>query len=189
MKTLPLIATALLVATAAHAQERSAGQTYDAQTNWSALSGKIDAVINQNKLLATTIDKMNACNAKKMVYAPADAKADAGGCVNTTPGIDYTACTDINWVHSNTNLYCPAGSVMVAGKSRRSDSGEWNGMICCPLGTARGAPPAPPAPPPPSSGGGVVFTGGCSGGGDQDCTYHPYAGSGSNGTGNSNGGR
>jgi hypothetical protein len=39
---LPLIAVAVVLAMPVHAQERSAGLTYDGQTNWSALKASID---------------------------------------------------------------------------------------------------------------------------------------------------
>jgi len=93
------MAAALLLAMApAHAQERSAGQSYDAQTNWSALNGRIEAVINQNKMLAQTVDKMKACNDKKMIFVPSDPAADADGCVSALgPGCDSQKLGDYSY--------------------------------------------------------------------------------------------
>jgi len=77
-----------MLAAPAYAQERSAGQSYDAQTNWSALKASIDGLRSQNAVIAKTLDTTNkklaaltACNAKKMIYAPADKTADADGCI------------------------------------------------------------------------------------------------------------
>lgn len=53
--TFCLALLAALAAPGAHAQERTAGQTYDAQVNWSALATKIDAVSAQNKALAASM--------------------------------------------------------------------------------------------------------------------------------------
>lgn len=114
---LPLMAAALLLAMApAHAQERSAGQSYDAQTNWAALNGKIETVINQNKLLATTIDRMNACNAAEMLYNPASPKADAKGCVNIPSPSKFTSVVQaVGPAHTKTvTVECPADTIRVA---------------------------------------------------------------------------
>lgn len=56
-----LIAVALPLAAAfsAHAQERSAGQSYDAQINWGALNAKIDTFSNLTKTIATRVDDMS----------------------------------------------------------------------------------------------------------------------------------
>lgn len=82
MKTLPFIAAALVLPALALAQERTAGQSTGAQVNWSVLRNQIDLVSSQNKALAATISKLQACNAKEMLYAPAKSGADANGCVN-----------------------------------------------------------------------------------------------------------
>lgn len=81
--TLFLAVCVLLAAAPLHAQERTAGQSYDAQVNWSALKSRIDLVNTQNKVLASTLDKVMACNTGGKLYAPADAAADAQGCVST----------------------------------------------------------------------------------------------------------
>lgn len=52
-------AVAFVATAAAHAQERAAGQSYDAQTNWGALKSSIDMLINQNKAIADTVDALN----------------------------------------------------------------------------------------------------------------------------------
>jgi len=80
VKSLPLLAAAMVLATAAHGQERTAGQANDAQVNWSALKSSIDLVSSQNKAIAATVDKMTACSAKHMVYAPGTTGADYDGC-------------------------------------------------------------------------------------------------------------
>jgi len=59
MKTILAVAATLLLATAAHAQERSAGQNYDAQTNWSALKASIDSLRSQNTAIVSTVDTVN----------------------------------------------------------------------------------------------------------------------------------
>lgn len=83
MKKLLAISMVLLPAVTM-AQERSAGQAYDAQVNWAALNNKIDLVSNQNKVLTSTIAKFQACNLKKRIYIPTDTAADADGCVAIT---------------------------------------------------------------------------------------------------------
>lgn len=83
MKTLPILAAALVLPAIAIGQERTAGQAYDAQVNWSTLKSSIDLVSSQNKILAATLDKVTGCNKKKMIYAPGDSAADADGCADT----------------------------------------------------------------------------------------------------------
>lgn len=130
-----LITPALALMATAHAQERSAGQNYDAQSNWSALNGKIDAVINQNKLLATTIDKMKTCNDKNKIYNPKpDAAsglvADADGCTkpsfSSKDVITMVASADVTKGHGRFASYavatCPAGTIRVACAGSRSPS-------------------------------------------------------------------
>lgn len=79
----PLVIAAVLLPVAATAQERTAGQAYDAQVNWASLKGMFDRVDAQNKILAATITKMQACAAKDALYKPGDSAADADGCVGT----------------------------------------------------------------------------------------------------------
>lgn len=75
----------LAVAVSAHAQERTAGQSHDAQVNWEVLTTRLDALDTQNKALASTLTKMQACNSSKKVYAPSDPTKDANGCVSIAP--------------------------------------------------------------------------------------------------------
>ena len=75
------LAALVAVTTPALAQERTAGRSYDAQVNWAALQNGINQVSSQNKVLAGIIDKMQACNATRKIYAPADPDKDADGCV------------------------------------------------------------------------------------------------------------
>lgn len=124
----------LAAALPAHAQERSAGQTYDAQTNWSALNGKIEAAINQNKLIAQTVDninkdftKMKACNDKKMIYAPDAAGADADGCAVPTPKLDVTFVSADVCQHFGTVsrvVTCPSGTQVIACSGTPGDQEE-----------------------------------------------------------------
>jgi hypothetical protein len=83
--TLPLIAAAMVLPVIAAAQERTAGQAMDAQINWAALKNSIDLVSNQNKAIAALLDRMQACNALKMIYAPGNG-ADANGCISVGGG-------------------------------------------------------------------------------------------------------
>lgn len=85
---LAFLGSALLLALPAAAQERSAGQAYDAQVNWGALRAQISSVIDQNKLLAERLDKIEACSTKKMLYEPTSADADADGCISTGGAVD-----------------------------------------------------------------------------------------------------
>lgn len=84
MKMLFLLAAAVaFTATPALAQERTAGQAYDAQVNWSALNGAITALKDQNKLLAQALDAISTCNAKGMFYTPGGADIDADKCAKS----------------------------------------------------------------------------------------------------------
>jgi hypothetical protein len=76
-----LMVSALAVG-GATAQESAAGQGYDAQVNWSALSNKIDMVNTQYKIMASLVEKMQTCNAARKIYAPADAGRDTNDCVS-----------------------------------------------------------------------------------------------------------
>jgi hypothetical protein len=57
-----------VLAAAAHAQERTAGQAYDAQVNWASLKNSIDLVSTQNKAMAAAVevisDKLDAMSGK-----------------------------------------------------------------------------------------------------------------------------
>lgn len=77
-----LVMAAAAVAGGVCAQEQSAGQGYAEQVNWSALSNKIDMVNTQYKIMASLVDKMQACNASRKIYAPADAGRDTNDCVS-----------------------------------------------------------------------------------------------------------
>jgi len=92
MKSLVFLGILALLPAAAMAQERSAGQSYDAQTNWSALKASIDALVNQNKMIAATIDSLGdkvnaiaACSAQQKLWT--------GG----------TTCVEINVSNTTTN--------------------------------------------------------------------------------------
>jgi len=115
MKTLPLIIAALMLAAAAHAQERSAGQSYDAQTNWAALKSSIDALAAQNKLIAQTVDaissKTDAINTKM------DAVADCGkqykiwngtACVSAWPAKLQTKTYSVAACSGSNDGFCQA---------------------------------------------------------------------------------
>jgi len=83
----PLLAAAMLVIPAVMAQERAAGQAYDAQVNWSILSSKIEAVNVRNQALQAVIDQMKLCGAAGKVYAPGTPSADSTtGCVSAGSG-------------------------------------------------------------------------------------------------------
>lgn len=80
--TVAWMAMGLLAAGSALAQERSAGQAYDAQTNWAALKGMFDKIDNQNKAIAATLTAISD-------------KLDAiGGCGKQQKLWDGTACVD-----------------------------------------------------------------------------------------------
>lgn len=70
-----LAALAVMAAGSAAAQERSAGQAYDAQVNWASLKGMFDKIDAQNKVLAATLAQVSACNSQKKFYAPSDPAA------------------------------------------------------------------------------------------------------------------
>lgn len=79
---LSLLVAALLLAGAAWAQERTAGQAYDAQVNWASLKNSIDLVNTQNKAIAATVtaisaklDAIAACGARQQLW-------DGAGCVD-----------------------------------------------------------------------------------------------------------
>lgn len=100
---------ALVGWSSAWAQERTAGQAYDAQVNWSALSSKLDLVINQNKVLATTVTALS--KEVDSLSAKLDAAAACGkqqklwtgsGCANVPSGamptygqVPYTSGTPV----------------------------------------------------------------------------------------------
>ena len=146
MKHAFFILLAMGLALPLHAQERSAGQSYDAQVNYGALSAKLDALISQNRIIAGTIDSLNdkvtkvtTCGAKSMFYAPSSTTPapDADGCVPPAPAAQ-TVTTDASkqtltksrtgtgWVPKS----CPDGWVMTGGYW--TDSDNW-GMYCRPL--------------------------------------------------------
>jgi hypothetical protein len=160
---------AMMVPAAASAQQASSR----------GMSGNMNLMRIENRLKVLEVNnaRMQTCQQQGMLYLPGSPKADEHGCTPPAPetGIDYTACTTRKWVHSNRDLYCPTGNVMVAAKSRRSDSGEWNGFICCPLGEAKGSPPTATTAAKSGGGASITATGGGCGGGDTDCTAHPYA--------------
>lgn len=81
----PLIIAALALPVAVLAQERTAGQAYDAQVNWASLKSSIDMVSNQNKAIAATVtaigeklDAIEACGKQGKIWNGSGC-ADAGG--------------------------------------------------------------------------------------------------------------
>lgn len=83
MHRLLIAALFLLAAASINAQEATAGQNYDAQSTWSALSNRIDLATNQNTLLNSTLNKFLLCESRLRFFAPAstDPSKDADGCV------------------------------------------------------------------------------------------------------------
>jgi len=134
-----VLLTALGLNATAQAQERSAGQAYDAQVNWAALSNKLDLLDSQNKMLAAAMErqgeqlaKMTACNAKTMLWSPSSTTPvpDGEGCVSAVGAITADPSTQVqqNWKGNGWNWRaCPEGYVMVGGYW--SDSDSW-GMYC-----------------------------------------------------------
>jgi hypothetical protein len=112
MKTKHSLLLALAVlATPVIAQERTAGQNYDAQVNWSTLSSKIDAVSNQNKTLAALLDKITACNNQNKIFNPADPAADPDTGCTTIKG---KSCT-VDWATTCGPCGCKVRSMNGSG--------------------------------------------------------------------------
>ena len=87
MKTL-LLAAALVLPVLAHAQDRTAGQAFDAQVNWESLKAMFDKVDTQNKILAAAVTTMQTCNLKKMLFVgTAQAGAASDGCAGMSGGV------------------------------------------------------------------------------------------------------
>lgn len=112
--TLSLIAVTIILAAAAHAQERSAGQSYDAQTNWSALKASIDGLRSQNAMIAAAVDangkKLDAitdCSKQQMFY-------NGSKCVGPVLGSDvlktYTLHVNLHNVSGSASYTVPEGT-------------------------------------------------------------------------------
>jgi len=116
--TLMLTAMACGVAFAAAAQERSAGQTYDAQTNWSALKAQIDMLLNQNKLIAASIDSLTT---------------QVGGVDDKIDSIGNCGAQGKLWNGSTCVAVSAASPTNVTGKLVTKTfnlPGNWNGSFC-----------------------------------------------------------
>jgi len=94
----------------AHAQERSAGQSYDAQINWAALQSQIKTVIDQNKAIATTVDNVNgkldaisACGKKNEIW-----NGTACVAVSSTPPVGKLVTQAFSFDSTGYN-YCNVG--------------------------------------------------------------------------------
>ncbi len=81
MKSLPLMAALALVATAAHAQERTAAGSMETQMTWSTLKTLTDDANAKSTAAHTRIDQLEKCGAKGLFYAPSATGADAQGCI------------------------------------------------------------------------------------------------------------
>lgn len=136
----------LMVVGSVMAQERTAGQNYDAQVNWSALKTSIDLVSNQNKILAQTLDKYNTCSAKTMLFVQSAVSADnPDGCVALGGGAPNAVLEDekpsgteggdnsVNvWITRtlNTKAYDPDNMITLAANQFKPATNAWVEWSC-----------------------------------------------------------
>jgi hypothetical protein len=141
--TATLAACTLLVAVAT-AQERAAGQTQDAQLNWSTLSNQFTQVDTQNKALATTVTAIINCNKQGKMW-------NGSSCQNPNSNSDSVLSGNYAWygygyvpLSKNSNLSnagcyssaasaaCPWGWVQIALDACAGD-GHHIAVLCAEL--------------------------------------------------------
>lgn len=145
--SLPLVAAALVLTVTAHAQERTAGQAYAAQVNWSALKSGIDQVSAQNKALAASMavlqDSMDKLDAKVGAIAACGAQGkvwNGKNCTNTTGATPQaqvatftvpTHCTRACGVaNPASNNYCRSKGydALVSSQTSTASTTMWSGQ-------------------------------------------------------------
>lgn len=110
MKIIAALVVAIALPLTSFAQERSAGQAYESQANYGALSAKLNMLTNQNQAIAGTVnnltnrvsgteaivsnttanvDHINTCANKAMLYSPTSAGADTDGCIKPKGGLSW----------------------------------------------------------------------------------------------------
>ncbi|NRQ16637.1 hypothetical protein [Ensifer sesbaniae] len=138
---LALIA-AFIIASAAPAQERTAGSTLDTQMTWSALSSKISTVDSKAQGISTRVDQIAICGNKGKVCAPAASGKDAHGCIEASVAavnhmlacnrqgklwkgsICVATTTDLSAINAK------LAAIAACGAQKKS----WNGSGCVDLG-------------------------------------------------------
>ena len=115
---LPILCFAIILAP--HAQERTAAGSAETQMSWSALSNQISGLNTRTNALTTRIDQSVICGRKGKTYAPAQAGADADGCLEPMTN-----------TYTNTTLNSLTGNVNNLISSNNINTSRVNNIIAC----------------------------------------------------------